>query len=83
MTTMTRTELHQLLDCVPEKELSRVEVFLGSLSDPVLRTIEDAPWDDEPLSEEDHRDIVRASEDLEAGRVISHADVCAKFNIEP
>ena len=79
---MTRTELHSLLDRIPETELPRVELFLGALIDPVLRALEEAEWDDEPVTPEDLRALEEARQDVKAGRLISFADVKAKFKDE-
>lgn len=60
MMTTTKASLHRLVDELPERELATAERFLAYLRDtydPVLRSLEDAPEDDEPLTREDEAAI--------------------------
>jgi hypothetical protein len=43
--------------------------------DPVLRALEQAPADDEPLTEDDLEALQEAFEDRDEGRVRSHEEV--------
>ncbi len=43
--------------------------------DRVARALQDAPLDDEPLTEEDLAALAEAYEDLKKGRVVSHEEV--------
>lgn len=43
--------------------------------DPVLKVLQDAPPDDEPLTEEDVAALEEAYEDLAQGRIFSHEEV--------
>ena len=43
--------------------------------DPVWEMLKNAPWDDEPLTEEDKQAIKEANEDYAAGRFITHEDL--------
>ena len=45
---MTRTELHQLLDAVPEGDLEAVRRAIEPFVDPLLLTLTTAAIDDEP-----------------------------------
>ncbi len=49
---MSKKELHQLLDQLPESELHTAQRFLEFLKnqtgDPFLKALQDAPEDDEP-----------------------------------
>ena len=53
----TKTELHQLVDELPESEIAPAKRFLEYLrdthADPVLRSLLMAPEDDEPLTQDD------------------------------
>lgn len=43
--------------------------------DPLWEAVKNAPWDDEPLTEEDEQAIKEANEDFAAGRGRSWKDI--------
>lgn len=75
----TKEHLHKLIDRLPDSTLETVEYFLESLNaspdDPVLRALMEAPWDDEPETEEERIAVQEAWEDVKAGRVFTLDDV--------
>ena len=67
-----RETLHQLIDELPESELATAERFLHYLrvtADPVLRTLLEAPLDDEPETDEERHAVQEAREELARGDV--------------
>ncbi len=50
---MTRAELHRLVDELPEESVDPAGVLLMRAKDPVVATLEAAPFDDEPYTGED------------------------------
>lgn len=61
---MTRAELHKLVDELPEKAVEVAgDLLRRAAEDPDLAHLLAAPWDDEPLSEEE---IVAHTAGLEA-----------------
>jgi hypothetical protein len=50
---MTKTELHQLVDDLPEESLDAAAVLLRRAQDPVVAKLDAAPFDDEELTAED------------------------------
>ncbi len=73
-----RERLHQLVDQLPQKNLSAAHRLLEQLKaddDPVLRAVLNAPLDDEPVTEEEEAAIAEARADIRAGRVYSHEEV--------
>ena len=52
---MTRAELHQLVNELPEASLEPVAQLLTRAKDPFLARLDAAPEDDEPLTEEEAR----------------------------
>ena len=54
---MTKTELHRLVDALPDESLDAAAVLLMRARDPVVAKLDAAPYDDEPLTEEDQRAI--------------------------
>lgn len=50
---MTRAELHRLVDELPEESVDAAGVLLTRAKDPLVATLEAAPFDDEPYTRED------------------------------
>ena len=50
---MTRAELHRLVDELPEESVDAAGVLLTRAKDPLVATLEAAPFDDEPYTGED------------------------------
>jgi hypothetical protein len=77
---MAREALHQLIDRIPEAEVSAARRFLEYLAaGAALRTALVAPCDDEPVTNGDAKAIARARADLEAGRVVPHEEILREF----
>lgn len=61
---------------MPESEELVAKRFLEYLRDrPTEYAIEDAPYDDEPLTPEDIAALDEAEESVRAGRLISHEEL--------
>lgn len=54
---MTKTELHRLVDALPDESLDAAAVLLIRARDPVVAKLDAAPYDDEELTEEDQAAI--------------------------
>lgn len=52
-TSMTKAELHELVDLLPDASLEAAGALLRRAQDPVLAKLDAAPYDDEPLTDED------------------------------
>lgn len=74
-----RKRLRGLVSRIPQRELYAAQRYLEFLAsqqdDPVLRAIENAPPDDEPLTAEDHEALKEAYEAIKRGEVVSHEEV--------
>jgi hypothetical protein len=74
---MTAKErLHHLVDELPESKYKLAERILEDLrdvglSDPLLRALLAAPYDDEPESEEERQAVKEAHRDIRAGGLSS------------
>ena len=67
--------LHRLIDELPENEAEEAGRLLAArTTDPVLRAVLMAPYDDEPETPEERAAVEEAKADLAAGRVVSHAE---------
>ena len=79
---MSRKTLHDLIDRIPDGELSAARRFLEYLaSNPAYRAALAAPPDDEPVTSSDAEAIAKVREDLRAGRAVSHEDVLREFGL--
>jgi hypothetical protein len=77
----TRTELHQLVDSLPEENLPAAARALTTLqdADPVLRAFMNTLLGDEPLTDEDIAAIEEAHEDIRLGRTYAWEDVRSRL----
>ncbi len=70
-----REELRRLVDELPENELKAARRYLEFIrdvgKDPVRWALENAPLDDEPLTDEERERAARADEDFRTGRTTS------------
>lgn len=64
------------MEDLPEPEvhaaLRFVEYLRREASDPVARALQEAPFDDEPVTAEDLAELEAAERDLRESRVVSH-----------
>ncbi|MEE8523331.1 MAG: hypothetical protein V3T72_05325 [Thermoanaerobaculia bacterium] len=74
-----REQLVALVKTLPEPELKPATRFLEYLrdqhSDPVALALEQAPFDDEPVTEEEGKALEEALLDRDQGRVYSHQEI--------
>lgn len=73
-----RETLHRIVDELPDNELraaKRYMEYLRNMSDPLVRKLAEAPYDDEPETEEERAAVEEAYEDFEAGRVYTSEEV--------
>ena len=73
----TREVLYQLIDELDENGLARAELYLRALreDDPVLQLLLTAPWDDEPLTDEDRVALAEARAEVARGELIDDHDL--------
>ena len=79
---MSRHTLHQLIDRLPEEELSAAQRFLEDLAvSPAHRAALSAPPDDAPVTDGDAAAIARAREEVRLGKVVAHDDVVRELGL--
>lgn len=81
---ITREEVKDLIDCVPTDELLVVKRYIQyiiDMQDPLLKTLADAPVDDEPLDNSDLVALKEAWEDVAAGNLISNETLKKRLGI--
>ena len=57
-----RQRAHELLDCLPDAQVSALVGLLTTIVDPVTAALRDAPIDDEPITEEEERAVAESRE---------------------
>ncbi|MCY4548076.1 MAG: hypothetical protein OXC28_06900 [Defluviicoccus sp.] len=79
-----RERLRCLVEFVPEAGLPAAERYLKSLVglDPLIRALVNAPWDDEPVTEEERKLVEEAERDLAAGNSIPHSEVLGRLGLD-
>ena len=79
---MSRRDLHDLVDRIPNEEIATAQRFLEFLVvSPAYRAAISAPPDDEPVSEADAAAINRAREEILHGKVVPHEDILREFGL--
>jgi hypothetical protein len=81
MATDTRSHIHALIDQLATPQLTALETLLESLVDPLSRKLADAPFDDEPFTEEDRTSLAASVEWLKNNKPIPLEEVLADFGL--
>lgn len=83
MADANRSELHELLDRIPEQEIDSAREYLRSLVDSVEAALLGAPEDDELLSAHERVALEEAEKRQRRGeRVISHDSILGEFGLK-
>jgi hypothetical protein len=80
-TTQTKEHAHELIERLAPSQISAVVHLLEVMTDPVVRSLATAPEDDEPVTEEEAREIAAARASLDRGEGIPHEKVLAEFGL--
>lgn len=80
----TRQHAHQLIDRLPETQLSGLVQFLETIVDPITTALRNAPLDDEPETEEERTAAAEARDWLNknGGKGIPHAEAMRRLGLE-
>ena len=74
-----RQTLHQLLDELPESDLPTVtrvlEALRATVQDPLIRALDQAPYDDEPDDDDFDGGLTEARRDAEEGQGMTTAQL--------
>jgi hypothetical protein len=79
--TDEKRHAHELIDRMAPGQVSAVVSLLEIILDPLARTLASAPYDDEPVSEEEAREVEAAKASLARGEGIPHEEVLAEFGL--
>ena len=78
MEAKAKERLYRLVERIPDGEIPAAERYLEYLAergDPFIRKLMNAPFDDEPVTEEEEAGVREAWEDYKAGRVHSLEEI--------
>lgn len=79
--TVEREQVHLLLDRLAPSQLAAVYSLLKVMLDPVSLAICNANIDDEPETDQEHREVAEANEWLKHNKPIPFEDVLADFGL--
>lgn len=79
--TQTKEHAHELIDRMAPGQVAAVVGLMEILLDPVARSLANAPFDDEPVSDEEARDIAASRAAYARGEVVSNDEVLAEFGL--
>src|SRR5271165_7161453 len=77
----TKEHAHELIERLAPGQVSAVVGLLEIMLDPLARTLANAPFDDEPVSEEEAREIAASKASLARGEGIPHEEVLSEFGL--
>ena len=77
----TKEHAHELIDRMAPGQVAAVVGLMEILLYPVTRSLANAPYDDEPVSEEEARDIAESRAAYARGETVSNDDVLAEFGL--
>ena len=82
--TDPRQQAHQLIDRLPETQISALIGLLETIVDPVAAALRNAPMDDEPETEEEKRGVGEARDWLarRGGKGIPHDEAMRGLSLE-
>jgi hypothetical protein len=82
--TDPREQAHQLIDRLPETQLSALVGLLETIVDPVAAALRNAPFDDEPETDSEKQAVAEARDWLarRGGKGIPHDGAMRRLGLE-
>jgi hypothetical protein len=83
--TNPKQQAHELIERISTAQASAVVTLITTMLDPVDRAIANAPFEDEPISDEENRAVAASKAWLaeHPGEGIPHEELLAEFGISP
>lgn len=83
--TNPKQQAHELIERISTAQASAVVTLITSMLDPVDRAIANAPFEDEPISDEENRAVAASKAWLaeHPGEGIPHEEMLREFGINP
>jgi hypothetical protein len=82
--TDAREQAHQLIDRLPETQVSALVGLLETIVDPVAAALRNAPLDDEPETDDEKQAVAKARDWLSrrGGKGIPHDEAMSGLGLE-
>jgi hypothetical protein len=77
----TKEQAHELIDRMAPSQVSAVVGLLETMLDPFARALANAPYDDEPVTDDEARDIEAAHASLERGEGVPHEEILREYGL--
>ena len=77
----TKEHAHELIDRMAPSQVSAVVGLLETMLDPFARALANAPYDDEPVTDDEARDIEAAHASLERGEGVPHEEILREYGL--
>jgi hypothetical protein len=77
----TKEHAHELIDRMAPGQVAAVVGLMEILLDPVARSLANAPFEDEPISDEENRAVAASKEWLKQNAPIPHEEILAEFGL--
>ncbi len=78
-----KQQVHELIERLAPSQISALVHLLEVMVDPVAHSLANAPVDDEPLTDEEAREIAAVRSSLDRGEGIPNEEVLAEFGLSP
>lgn len=72
---------HQMLDQLDPSQLAAVSHLLEVLTDPITRSLANAPFDTSPISAEEAAELDEAHAAIQRGEGIAHEDMLREYGL--
>jgi hypothetical protein len=76
-----KQQAHQLIDLMSTVQAAAAVGLFKVMLDPVAIALANAPYDDEPVSAEEARDIAESRAAIARGEIVSNEEVLAEFGL--
>lgn len=77
---MTRADLHRLVDELPDAAVEPAGRWLERAQDPMIATLDAAPWDDEPVTADEEAAVAQARAEIARGEGIRWHEAKAELD---
>jgi hypothetical protein len=77
----TRQHVHELVDQLDAGQLDAVGRLLEVMTDPIVRSLANAPVEADPVSEEEAAALDEAHASIERGEGIPHEEIMREFGL--
>jgi hypothetical protein len=78
-----KQQAHELINLMAPSQVAALVGLLRVMLDPVAQALANAPYDEEPVTEEEKREIAESRSAIARGEIVSNEEVLAEFGLSP